>query len=127
MPTNETPDGRRLKLAEAFLHDAANELELFRKTREEVNLRQACEKGWGATAQLLMLAAGKEITEHRGFSEAATELYKKTGKREILLIHAAAEGMHAAGFYHGALTAETVEATLASIKDLMSIITTPQG
>jgi hypothetical protein len=50
-----------------------------------------------------MYAIGREITEHRGFSKAATELYKKTDRKEILLTETAAEALRAAGFYHRVL------------------------
>ncbi len=112
----------RLKLAGKFLSEARLELEGFKKTLEDVKLREACEKGWGAMAQFLMYAAGKEITEHRGFSQMASELYRKTGKREIVLTETAAEGLHAAGFYHGALTADAVELTLKSMEEMFQAV-----
>ncbi len=111
----------KLKLAEKFLSEAMTELREYGKTLEDVKLREACEKGWGAMSQLLMYAVDREITEHRGFSEAATELYKKTGRKEVVLAETAAEGLHAAGFYHGALTAEAVDLTLKSIEDAVRI------
>ncbi|MEM4727185.1 MAG: PaREP1 family protein, partial [Candidatus Bathyarchaeia archaeon] len=59
---------------------------------------------------------GREITENRGFSKAAMELYKKTGRKEIVLTETAAEALHPAGFYHGDLTEDAVELTLNSIE-----------
>lgn len=110
-----------LELSEKFLSQARADLDEYRKTLEDVKLREACEKGWGAMAQLLMHAVSREITEHRGFSQAATELYRKTGRKEIVLTETAAEALHAAGFYHGALTADAVELTLNAIEEVLQI------
>lgn len=112
----------KVELSERFLSEARAELDEYRKTLEDVKLREACEKGWGAMAQLLMYSVGKEIVEHRGFSQAASELYRKTGKKEILLTETAAEALHAAGFYHGVLTADAVELTLKAIEEVFSAV-----
>ena len=112
----------KLELGAKFLSEARRELEEYWKTAEDVNLREACEKGWEAMAQLLMYATGREITEHRGFSKAATDLYKKIGRKEIVLTETAAEALHAAGFYHGVLTADAVELTLISIEEIFRIL-----
>jgi len=112
----------KLELGAKFLSEARRELEEYSKTAEDANLREACEKGWEAMAQLLIYATGREITEHIGFSKAATDLYKKTERKEIVLTETAAEALHAAGFYHGVLTADAVELTLNSIEEIFRIL-----
>jgi hypothetical protein len=40
----------KIELAAKFLSEARGELEEYRRTADDVNLGEACEKGWGAMA-----------------------------------------------------------------------------
>ncbi len=94
-------------------------MEDYVKTGDEVSLRQACEKGWGAVAQGLMYAVGRAITSHREFAIVASELFKKTGDRIFLDGETAGEYLHGAGFYHGVPTAELVSRNLDVIEEML--------
>ncbi len=108
-----------IKLAWNFLTEARRKLEDYVKTGDEVSLRQACEKGWGAVAQGLMYAVGKAITSHREFSIVASELFKKTGDRIFLRGEVAGEYLHGAGFYHGLPTLELISDSLDLIEEML--------
>lgn len=108
-----------MELAKDFLAEARRQLDEYVKTGNELALRQACEKGWGAVAQALMAATGKPIEAHREFGIVASELYKKTGNRSILTGESAGEYLHSAGFYHGLPTAELVSNSLDLIEELL--------
>jgi len=111
----------KLNLAKKFLADAMEEFQTYLITREEEKLRQACEKGWGAVAQILMHASGKELTHHRDFGVVARQLTEKTGNSLIERAEMAGEALHAGGFYHGALSPEAVKAALGVVSDLIEI------
>ena len=109
----------RLDLAKKFLSDATEEFRAYLTTEEEEKLREACEKGWGAVAQLLMYASGKELTPHRDFGVVAKQLTEKTGDTLIERAEMAGETLHSGGFYHGALSPEGISAALDMISDLI--------
>ena len=98
------------------------EFQTYLTTGEEEKLRQACEKGWGAVAQLLMHASGKELTHHRDFGVVARQLTEKTGNTLIERVEMAGEALHAGGFYHGALSPEAVKAALDMVSDLIKVV-----
>jgi hypothetical protein len=52
----------RIDLAERFLEFAFEILDVYRITGEELDYRQACEKGWAAIVQATMHARGSPIT-----------------------------------------------------------------
>jgi len=111
----------KLNLAKKFLADAREEFVTYLATEEEEKLRQACEKGWGAVAQLLMHVSGKDLTHHRDFAVVAKQLTDKTGNTIIERAEMAGEALHAGGFYHGALSPEAVNAALDMISDLIKV------
>jgi len=111
-----------MKLARSFLEEARRQLDEYVKTGNELALRQACEKGWGAVAQALMAAVGKPIEKHREFGMVASELFKKTGNRIFLTGESAGEYLHGAGFYHGLPTAELTSNSLDLIEDLLKAL-----
>lgn len=112
----------KLGLAKKFLADAREEFQAYLSTGEEEKLRQACEKGWGAVAQLLMHASGKELTRHRDFGLVAKQFTEKTGNTIVERAEMAGEALHAGGFYHGALSPEAVDAALDMISELVKVI-----
>lgn len=112
----------KLELAKKFLDDAKEEFQAYAQTGDEEKLKQACEKSWGAVAQLFMHAGGKELTRHRDFAIAAKELAEKTGKIEFVRVEVVGEALHAAGFYHGALTPEAVHASLDMVSEFVKLI-----
>ncbi|KPV63269.1 MAG: Archaeal PaREP1/PaREP8 family protein [Candidatus Bathyarchaeota archaeon BA1] len=109
-------------MAKKFLADAKEEFQAYLNTGDEEKLRQACEKGWGAVAQLLMHASGKELTHHREFGIVVKQLAEKTGYRIIKRAEMAGEALHAGCFYHGALSPEAVEEALNMISELLKIV-----
>jgi len=111
-----------LKLAKVFLEEARRQLDEYVKTGSELALRQACEKGWGAVAQGLMAAAGKPIETHGEFGAVASELFKKTGDRNVLTGESAGEYLHSAGFYHGLPTVELVSNSLDLIEAFLEAL-----
>lgn len=111
-----------MKLARSFLAEAERQLDDYRKTGNELSLRQACEKGWGAVAQALMAVAGRPIESHKEFGLMASDLFRKTGDRRILTGESAGEYLHGAGFYHGLPTAELVSNSLLLIKESLEVV-----
>ena len=83
--------------------------------------RQASEKGWGATAQML-----KSIAEHRGWDHkghrlirrAASRLADETGDAEIRRLYRVADSLHI-NFYEDLDTAEDVRAGLEDVRQLL--------
>ncbi len=111
-----------MKLARSFLAEAERQLDEYGKTGDELSLRQACEKGWGAVAQALMAAVGKPIESHREVGLVASDLFRKNGDRRILMGESAGEYLHGAGFYHGLPTVELVSNSLDVIKGLLEAV-----
>lgn len=110
-----------MRLSWQFLDEARRELDHYVKTQDELALRQACEKGWGAVAQALMTAADRPVTSHRDLI-IASELFRKTGARAILTGESAGEYLHSAGFYYGLPTAELVLNTLDLIEEFLKVL-----
>ena len=103
-----------LQLSKSFMAEARRAIDEYKKTKDETALRQACEKGFGAFAQVLMFYKGREL-HHREFREAIEEIYLKTKNYDITLAHRLAEALHSA-FYNGALTLSEVEDSLNKIE-----------
>jgi hypothetical protein len=108
----------RLDIAEGFLEEAELELKEYMESRDEVKLRLVCEKAWGAIAQGLMYASGKDVTKHKSFEKLTDELKSK----EISEAYVAGDKLHSAGFYHGALAFDTVRNSLELIKQAITVI-----
>lgn len=102
------------KLSEGFLKEAKQALARYKQTKDEVELRQACDKGFGAFAQALMYHKGFEL-HHRDFGDAVDELFIKTGNRDIPRAHTYAEALHAS-FYERRLSLSEIEDALTQIE-----------
>ncbi|MFQ6072936.1 MAG: PaREP1 family protein [Methanosarcinales archaeon] len=113
---------KRLELAEEFLKDAKKSFKEYIETGNEEKLRQSCEKSWGAVAQSLMELADRPITKHRDFALVAKEYARIYNKEDIRHGEACGEALHAAGFYHGALTPEAVEDHINCVNKLFDIV-----
>ncbi len=104
-----------IQLAERFLEFAFNILDVYRQTSDELDYRQACEKGWASIAQATMHINGSPIYNHGDFFKVATKL-KNTGKIDVETALIAANDLHGAGFYRGELAVASIENTLRLIE-----------
>lgn len=112
---------KKLRLADKFLKEAWEQLKKYEDTKEELYLRQACEKGWGAVAQALK-ATNPKIKRHADFSDTAAKLARKYDNEEIVHGESCGETLHRTGFYEGALTKPAVEINLKSAEDFLELI-----
>ena len=83
--------------------------------------RQASEKGWGATAQMLKSIAEQRGWEHKGhrlIRRAASRLADETGDPEIRRLYRTASDLHT-NFYENLDTAEDVAAGLEDVGRLL--------
>ena len=88
---------------------------------EQGDTRQASEKGWGATAQMLKSIAQHRGWEHRGHRlvrRVASRLADETGDAEIRRLYRVASDLHT-NFYEGADTAADVKAGLDDVQRLL--------
>ncbi len=79
--------------------------------------RQASEKGWGATAQMLKCIAEQRGWEHKGhrlIRRVASRLADETGDAEIRRLYRVADSLHI-NFYEDVDTVEDVAAGLEDI------------
>ncbi len=108
----------RLTVAEMFIKAAREEIKEYRRSRNEIHYRQACEKGWGAIAQALMHLSNRSVYHHREFSEIANSL-KASGKIDAVDALIAGDQLHGGGFYHGALTVSAIENAIDLIEKVI--------
>ncbi len=83
--------------------------------------RQASEKGWGATAQMLKSIAEQRGWEHKGhrlIRRAASRLADETGDPEIRRLYRVADSLHI-NFYEDLDTVEDVAAGLEDVRLLL--------
>ena len=83
--------------------------------------RQASEKGWGATAQMLKSIAEKRGWEHKGhrlIRRAASRLADETGDAEIRRLYRVADSLHI-NFYEDLDTVADVAAGLEDVRRLL--------
>ena len=83
--------------------------------------RQASEKGWGATGQMLKSIAERRGWEHKGHRQirrAASRLADETGDAEIRRLYRVADSLHI-NFYEDLDTAEDVKAGLEDVQRLL--------
>jgi hypothetical protein len=109
----------RIQLAEKFLEFAFDSLDVYRINTEELDYRQACEKGWAAIAQATMHVNGGPIRQHREFFRIANNL-KNSGGIDIETALLAGNTLHGDGFYHGELSVTAIESTLNLIKQTIT-------
>ena len=98
---------------------------LLQKARDELaagDTRQASEKGWGATAQMLKAIAQKnEIPHHShaALARIASDVHRATGEESIATWFAIAQNLHV-NFYEDNLSAEFVQIYLNQIALMVS-------
>ena len=83
--------------------------------------RQASEKGWGATAQMLKSIAEQRGWEHKGhrlIRRAASRLADETGDAEIRRLYRVADSLHI-NFYENLDTVADVAAGLEDVGRLL--------
>ena len=88
---------------------------------EQGDTRQASEKAWGATAQMLKSIAQQRGWEHRGhrlIRRVASRLADETGDAEIRRLYRVASDLHT-NFYEGTDTAADVRAGLDDVQRLL--------
>ena len=91
---------------------------------EQGDTRQASEKGWGATEQMLKSIAQYRGWEHRGhrlIRRVASRLAGETGDAEIRRLYRVADSLHS-NFYEDLDTAEDVRAGLDDVGRLLDIL-----
>ena len=99
--------------------------ELLQKAREELavgDIRQASEKGWGATAQMLKAIAQRDNIPHHShaaLSRIASDVHQQTGEETIATWFAIAQNLHV-NFYEDNLSPEFVQIYLNQITLMVS-------
>ena len=94
--------------------------ELLEKARDELtagDVRQASEKGWGATAQMLKAIAQRDGVPHHShaaLARIASEVHRQTGDDDIATWFAIAQNLHV-NFYEDNLSSEFVHIYLNQI------------
>ncbi len=86
--------------------------------------RQASEKGWGATAQLLQAIAekrGEEHQSHRSLRQVLFRVARETGDARIASFFRTASDLHT-NWYENWDTAEMVETGLTDVRELVGIL-----
>ena len=111
----------RLKLADNFLRHAWEEFRGYSEKKDEVLLRQACEKGWGCVAQALKVV-NPNIRRHAEFGRTAAELSEKYNNEEIVHGEAFGELLHREGFYEGDMDEKTIEHGLRCVENFLMLI-----
>ena len=110
-----------MTLASEFLEEAQRQLKKYGKTKKELNLRQACEKGWGTVAQALKVV-NPEIKRHAEFGKTAAKLAREYNNEKIMYDEAFGEHLHRAGFYEGLLGVEEIKYGLSAVEDFLKSI-----
>ena len=99
--------------------------ELLQKARDELDsgdTRQASEKGWGATAQMLKAIAqqdGIPHHSHAALARIASDVHAQTGDDAIATWFAIAQNLHV-NFYEDNLSPEFVQIYLNQISLMVS-------
>ena len=95
------------------------------KARDELaagDVRQASEKGWGATAQMLKAIAqrdGDPHHSHEALARVASDVHGQTGEDDIATWFAIAQNLHV-NFYEDNLSPEFVRIYLNQITSMVS-------
>ena len=99
--------------------------ELLQKARDELgagDVRQASEKGWGATAQMLKAIAQKDGIPHHShaaLARIASDVHRQTGEENIATWFAVAQNLHV-NFYEDNLSPEFVRIYLNQMTLMVS-------
>jgi len=99
--------------------------ELLEKARDELaagDVRQASEKGWGATAHMLKAIAQRDGIlhhSHAALARIANDVHRHTGEDNIATWFAIAQNLHV-NFYEDNLSAEFVQIYLNQIALMVS-------
>ncbi len=99
--------------------------ELLDKARDELaagDVRQASEKGWGATAQMLKAIAQRDEIPHHShaaLARIASDVHRQTGDDDIATWFAIAQNLHA-NCYEDNLSPEFVRIYLNQITLMVS-------
>lgn len=99
--------------------------ELLQKARDELgsgDVRQASEKGWGATAQMLKAIAQKDGIPHHShaaLARIASDVHRQTGEENIATWFAIAQNLHV-NFYEDNLSPEFVRIYLNQMTLMVS-------
>jgi hypothetical protein len=91
---------------------------------EQGDTRQASEKGWGATAQMLKSIAEQRGWEHKGhrlIRRVASRLADETGDLDTRRLYRVADSLHT-NFYEDLDTVEDVAAGLEDIRRFLGIL-----
>lgn len=119
MSSNASPN--RMGIARGFLDEARKELQEYEESHNQAILRLVCEKGWGAIAQALMHASGKDVTHHNDYQRIANEL-KQSRNVDVIDATIIGDRLHSAGFYHGKLSLDTIKESIAVIEQAVDEI-----
>ena len=101
--------------------------ELLQKARDELDAgdtRQASEKGWGATAQMLKAIAQKDGIPHHShaaLARIASDVHRQTGEENIATWFAIAQNLHV-NFYEDNLSPEFVGIYLNQMTLMVSLL-----
>lgn len=112
---------KKLILSYKFLEEAWESLKKYKENKDELYLRQACEKGWGAVMSSLKKINPK-IRRHSDFSKTAAKLAKEYNNLEIIKGESCGEALHSIGFYEGAIKEEAVELNLRCIEEFLGVM-----
>jgi hypothetical protein len=110
-----------INLALKFIQEAWAELRKYEVMADELHLRQACEKDWGAVAQALKII-NPDIKRHADFGETAARLARKYNNREILRLEACGELLHREGFYEGTISKDRARYLLEDVEEFVKLI-----
>lgn len=114
--------------AKGFIDKAAKELEKVKKDKDEIAIRDACEKGWGATVQAInALLVKKGISPlpetHRDRREMLDKLEAEDSQiRERSFLDrfmARAYALHERGFYNGKFKVKSIEREFEKVRKLI--------
>ncbi|MFQ6115230.1 MAG: DUF5618 family protein [bacterium] len=117
-----------LQVAKDFMDKARKELEDGKQKRDELSIRDACEKGWGATVQAInALFVKKRLSplprSHRQRRELLDKLEGEDDqlreKNFLDRFMARAYALHERGFYNGELKVESIERELEKVEKLI--------
>ncbi|MBI2184658.1 MAG: hypothetical protein HYU39_06845 [Thaumarchaeota archaeon] len=112
---------RNGKLPEEMLAEARRQLQLYEKNGKEIHLRQACEKGWGASVQAVFRELGRKPRRHRETLQAFETVSLQRKDDFIARMGATADGLHNC-FYHADTPPRIVEASLKDVERLISTL-----